>query len=173
MQKPKYSNFHITVNLNSHDLAHLDVLRETIEDMPKHPWIWVWLKQVVGRGQQIDFDEASSPLVQRVRLRAALENQGEKNEGLHAHIVVEVQHVTRVQVSGSGLGDFFRGHLPAGVKPNIHSRFVKGEGDSKEFILHYLTKEVPNATTAPRRFRRLTKALTDGEPLAAAEEDRY
>ena len=128
---------------------------------------------------QVPFDEVTSHWVQRVRLQAAIENQGTQNEGLHVHIVVEIEHTTMVQVKGSGLYDYFRMMMPS-VKCNIHSRFIKGEGESKAFVLKYLTKEVSptvdQALSAPRssslhRFRGLAQAFVSGETLVDLQEE--
>jgi len=110
----------------------------------------------------VPFDEASSQWVDRVRVRAGLENQGEQNAGLHAHILVEVEHHTMVQVDGAGLYAYFREMMP-GVRCNINSRFVKGDGEDKAFTLHYLSKERP--AVVPKRYKRLNDAFMHGEEL--------
>ena len=116
-------------------------IREAVEAMATEEWLWVWLKQY-DHDEQIDFDEETSHLVHRVRLRAAFENEGKANKGLHVHILIEIAHVTLVQLSKQGIVQVFSHFVR--LNPNVHCRFVKGEGEDKDFILHYLTKEVPH-----------------------------
>jgi hypothetical protein len=139
--KVKWSNFHVTVNFNVNAEDHLDTMRTAVEDMADTDHLWSWLKQYNGRSQ-MEFDEDTKPLVERVRLRAAFEHGGQQNRGLHVHIVIEVAHSTMVQIDKQGLVRLFR--TAVGLTPNVHCRFIKGEGEDKDFCLRYLSKEVPD-----------------------------
>lgn len=143
--KVKWSNFHVTVNFNIDSESHIERIRRAVEEMPESEWLWTWLKQFDGSGQ-IDFDTHAQRLhVETVRLRAAIEHGGTHNHGLHVHIVIEVGHTTMVQISKSGVEKLFLHFV--GYVPNVHCRFVRGQGEDKDFILHYLTKEVRNSQT--------------------------
>lgn len=137
----KWSNFHVTVNFNVDAEDHIDRMRSAVEDMADREHLWTWLKQYNGRAQ-VDFTDHTKPLVERVRLRAAFEHGGTQNRGLHVHIVLEVAHRTMVQIDKQGLVRLFRDIV--GLAPNVHCRFIKGEGEDKDFCLRYLSKEVPD-----------------------------
>lgn len=162
----KYSNFHVTVNLNKDDEAHLPLMREAVENMVDDEWLWVWLKQFDG-GSQVDFDENTCTLVENVRLRAAFEHEGKTNRGLHVHIVIEIAHCTMVQISKKGLCDLFR-HF-CRCNPNVHCRFLKGSGEDKDFILHYITKEVPAYRPESQLNSKLKYAFADKNQQVEAE----
>lgn len=146
MEHPKFSNFHITVNLNSGDPEYLDGLREAVEHMKDFEYLGWWLKQYDGTGQ-VDFDDNTWELVDDVRLRCGLESEGEQNKGIHAHILVEIRHYTMVQINKTGLLDVIKKFVHWRLNPNVHIRFIPGKGEDKEYILHYITKERP---TCPR-----------------------
>jgi hypothetical protein len=139
--KSKWSNFHVTVNLNKDTEDVLPPMRAAVEAMSQDPYLWWWVKRYDGT-EQVDFTPEDSQLVEGVRLRAAFEHGGTRNHGLHVHIVVEIQHVTMVQLSKFGICEIFRRFT--GENPNCHCRFVKGSGEDKDFILQYITKEVPS-----------------------------
>lgn len=141
----KYSNFHITVNFNVDREEHIAQMRTAVEEMVEAPFLWQWLKQYNGHAQ-VDFNDDTYHLVDRVRLRAAFEHGGQQNRGLHVHILVEVAHTTMVQVRKDGIEGIFR-HFVPGMNPNVHSRFVRGQGEDKDFILHYISKEVRRCDT--------------------------
>lgn len=142
-KKLKFSNWHLTVNFNVDSEDHIGQMREAVEEMVEDPWLWRWLKQY-NHGQQVDFREATKPLVDRVRVRAAFEHGGAQNHGLHVHLVVEVAHDTLVQVNKLGLVQLFEHFVH--LNPNIHIRFMPGRGEDKDFILHYISKEVSYCT---------------------------
>ncbi len=142
----KYSNFHITVNYNVDSEAHIGAMRTAVEEMVEAPYLWWWLRQYNGHSQQA-FAVDNQNLVDRVRLRAAFEHGGKQNHGLHVHILVEIAHTTMVQIGKQGVIAVFEQFVP-NMTPNVHSRFVKGEGEDKDFILHYITKEVSLAQVA-------------------------
>ena len=166
--KLKWSNFHITVNYNIDGEEHIDAMRQACEAMPESPYLWWWLKQYDGATQQ-NFSGASKMEVDSVRLRAAFEHGGTQNRGLHVHIVVEVGHTTMVQVSKQGIVDLFREFFDAA--PNVHCRFVKGSGEDKDFILRYITKEIPRYSPKNQSNSRLRSAFLRGEVIADAENN--
>jgi hypothetical protein len=49
--KSKYSNFHVTVNFNVDDEAHIHEMREAVEAMATLPTLWLWLRQFNGEAQ--------------------------------------------------------------------------------------------------------------------------
>jgi len=161
--KTKWSNFHLTVNSNINDEGHIRAMREAIEDMAQPPTLWKWLKQFNGE-EQVDFTSATAPLVDHVRLRAAFEHEGKINKGLHVHILVEVTHTTMVQVSKEGVASIFRQAI--GVNCNVHCRFLRGAGEDKDFILEYITKEVPSYRPKDQGNSRLRSAFNkDDDPV--------
>lgn len=162
--KVKWSNFHITVNYNIDGEEHIDRMRAAVEAMPEHPYLWGWLKQYDG-SSQIDFVGASKMEVDSVRLRAAFEHGGQRNHGLHVHIVVEIGHTTMVQVSKQGIIDVFREFLDENC--NVHCRFIKGSGEDKDFILRYITKEVPRYTPTNQSNSRLRSAFARNDTIDA------
>lgn len=114
-------------------------MRKAVDAMLDPDWVWVWVKHYDGGLE--DFDEENCGDVHRIRLRAAFENEGKANKGLHVHILIEIAHVTRVQLSKQGIVQIFSHFVR--LNPNVRCRFVQGTGEDKDFILHYLTKEVP------------------------------
>ncbi len=154
--KLKYSNFHVTVNTNKDDEDLVYAMRETIDELAFDPYLWKWLKQYDGRAQ-VAFTPENAPLVDSIRLRAAIEHGGENNRGLHAHILIEIAHDTMVQIYSNGIKDVFRHFL--GFEPNVRCRFIKGAGDDKDFILHYITKEVPRRKSNNPANNRLAQAM--------------
>jgi len=161
----KWSNFHITVNYNGARGVNVRNLSGAITDMVEDDNLWLWLRHYDGQHQE-EFDADTSQQVLRVRLRAALEEGGAKNHGLHAHILVEVMHDTMVQVSRDGLYEYFKAALGSGA--NIHTRFVMGRGEDKDFILQYLSKEIPGYRPQSNANAALARAFADGE-MASAE----
>lgn len=144
-------------------------MRQAVEEMVESPALWQWMKQYSG-GAQIDFDEDTSRLVESVRLRAAFERDGKQNHGLHVHILIEVAHTTMVQISKFGICELFR--RVTGLNPNVHCRFVKGEGEDKDYILHYITKEVPSYKPQSQLNSRLGYAFR-GDREEVEAENQY
>ena len=156
--KLKWSNFHVTVNLNKSDMSLINSMREAVDAMSESPYLWQWLKQYNG-SEQVDFTRETAPLVETVRLRAAFEREGKVNHGLHVHIVIEIGHRTMVQINKYGLCELFRRFTHE--NPNVHCRFVKGSGEDKDFILRYITKEVPTYKPQSQLNSRLKYALSN------------
>lgn len=137
----KWSNFLITVNLNNASGAgNVSGIIDAIHGMAEGDWIWRWLKQY-AHGTRVDFSDADKSLVERVRMRVGLEEGGKQNQSLHAHIVLEVAHRTMVQVDYTGIKDVFA--FFTGENPNVNVKFIKGSGEGLNYILQYITKEVP------------------------------
>lgn len=170
MYKIKWSNFHVTVNLNASDRNNIDALREAIEAMPTEDCRHLWLRGFDGTAQyelsETDFEDH----VDSIRLRAAIECEGPQNKGLHVHIVVEVGHDIMVQISKDGVVRVFRRFLPH-CNPSVHCEFIRGEGDSKPFILKYLQKEVPPKSQRSTISQRRLAAAMANEVIADEEED--
>lgn len=166
MIKTKWSNFHATVNFNKDDASLIYPMRDAVDDMVASPFLWWWLKKMED-GSQKNFPEDEKLDVARVRVRAAFEHGGAKNHGLHVHILIEVEHSTMVQISKEGMAQFFRSRV--GFNPNIHVRFVKGEGEDKDYLLHYLTKEVPRERPESALNSRLRSAFRGTNEEVEAE----
>jgi predicted SnoaL-like aldol condensation-catalyzing enzyme len=113
---------------------------------------------------QVAFAPQTQSLVQNVRLRAAFEHEGKRNKGLHVHILIEVTHTTMVQISKEGLVQIFRQFVHK--EPNVHCRFLRGNGEDKDFILHYITKEVPSYAPNDIGNRQLRSAFRGGDDVA-------
>lgn len=154
----KWSNFHATgekknifcvlalkifffpVNFNKDNDALIHKFREAVDALVTPDYLFTWLKHFNGRWQE-EFEADTMLDVYSVRIRAAFEHEGKRNHGLHCHLLIEVGHSTSVQIAQKGFCDVFRAIV--GENPNCKIRFVKGVGEDKDFILHYLTKEVP------------------------------
>lgn len=160
----KYSNFHLTVNFNKNDPRLAPHIREAVETLVDDD-VWPeWLMQYDG-SNRVPFTAEDEYLVTCIRLRAALENKGMHNKGLHVHVLIEVTHDTMVQLDKQALINHFRRIV--GAQPNVHFRFVRGAGDDKDFILHYITKEVPTRRSKNPENVRLARALRSGELVDA------
>ena len=163
MTSTKWSNFHVTVNLNLSGAesagtgiaaAFAESIEEAINDNP-----WQWLMRF--EGSQRPFEEEEKPLVESIRARVGMEQEADgTNRSIHAHILLEVQHRTRVQINHRGLKDFIDRDL--GVSSNVSVRFLAGDSSDKNFILHYISKSLrqPHATSAANR--RLARAMGEG-----------
>ena len=156
----KWSNFHVTINFNKDDESLLPKMRAAVDAMSESPHLWTWLKQYDGSGQ-VDFTRNTAHLVESVRLRATFEHQGNVNHGLHVHIVIEVAHRTMVQISKYGICELFRQIV--GENPNCHCRFIRGDGEDKDFILRYITKEIPTYRPKSQLNSRLKYAFQEGK----------
>lgn len=163
----KWSNFHVTVNFNVVGDALMRPMRAAIERMVEGDNLWLWLRHYNGHSQE-EFSAQESMLVDRVRVRAAFEDGGKNNKALHAHLVIEVAHETMVQINKFELVQYFEAAV--GAKPNIHCRFVRGEGEDKDFILRYITKEVPSYKPANWQNSKLQNAFNSRQAQADAEE---
>jgi len=162
----KWSNFHVTVNFNKSDTGHMDTMKQAVEEMVDEPYLWWWLKHYDGNGQ-VNFNDETKTAVETVRMRAAFENEGKQNHGLHLHILIEIGHTTMVQVSKDGIVRVMRAFVK--LEPNVHCRFVKGSGEDKDFILMYLSKEIPRTGAQDPSNRRLRAAFFQDDQPAEAE----
>lgn len=140
-------------------------MRRAVDEMVQAPYLWWWLKRYNG-AEQVDFTYGDAELVETVRLRASFEHQGKVNHGLHVHILIEIGHRTMVQISKKGICDIFRHFV--GLNPNVNCRFVKGSGEDKDFILRYITKEIPSYKPESQLNSRLKYAMK-GPDLQDAE----
>ncbi len=141
-------------------------MRKAVESMAEAPAVWRWLRQYDGQAQ-LEFTPQTEDLVHHVRLRAAFEHEGKQNKGLHVHILIEVTHVTMVQVSKEGIAAIFRDAV--GATPNVHCRFVRGNGEDKDFILHYILKEVPSYRPKDQNNSRLRSAFGNANEIVESE----
>ena len=137
-------------------------MRRAVDALVTPDYLWMWLKRYTG-SEQVDFDAETAGLVETVRLRAAFEHEGRQNRGLHVHILIEIGHRTMVQVSKWGLCEVFRRLV--GENPNCHCRFVKGSGEDKDFILRYITKEIPAYRPDSQLNSKLAYAFRAGEVM--------
>lgn len=146
-RRPHWSNWSITINTNRHERteaareASARALADAVDDACTQPqYLWRWLKHFVG-GEQIPFTAANSHWVQRIRARVALEvGPNARNRSVHCHILLEVQHVTRLQIDHFELKRIIE-EITGWRGTNIQSRFVKGDGEDKEYLLRYLQKD--------------------------------
>lgn len=143
-------------------------MRRAVEALVEPDHLWKWLKHY-SHGNRVDFDTDTAVDVESVRLRAAFEHEGKHNHGLHVHILIEVGHRTMVQVDKFGLCQIFRDFV--GENPNCHVRFVPGAGEDKDFILHYITKEVPAYKPTSQLNSRLKYAFSGNNEEQEAEAD--
>lgn len=164
----KYSNFHLTVNFNKRDVSLVPKIRAAVESLVDDE-VWPeWLMRYDG-SQRVAFTPEDEYLVVGIRLRAALESGGKQNQGHHVHVLIEVTHDTMVQLDKQALLNHFRAVV--GASPNVHFRFVKGAGDDKDFILHYITKEVPTRRSRNPENVRLARALRRGQVFDAETDE--
>jgi hypothetical protein len=154
------------VNFNKDDASLIYDMRRAVDALVELPYLWWWLKHYDG-GRQVDFTDANSLDIERIRLRAAFEHKGKHNKGLHVHILIEIAHDTMVQVSKFGLCEVFRKFVKE--NPNCHCRFLKGSGEDKDFILQYITKEVPSYAPESQLNSRLKYAFSGSNQEVSAE----
>ena len=150
--KLKWSNFHITVNLNASNRDRITTIQDIVSAtnaLASSDWLWRWIKEYKN-GARRDFTGADKMLVETVRIRAGIEQEGENNRSVHAHLVVEIGHRTAVQVDYAGIKNCFREFTHR--EPNVRVDFIRGSGENLAYILKYITKEVPR--NANKRWQR-------------------
>lgn len=171
--RPHWSNWHITLNTNQRERTdeqretNARILSDAVDDAcskPEH--LWRWLKHYVG-GNRIDFTPENAGWVHRVRARVSLEvGPNAKNTSVHCHILLEVEHVTRVHIDHFEFKRIIE-ELTGWRGTNIKSRFVKGQGEDKEYLLRYIQKDgVPRRTAATADNR----AIQNSERMIELEE---
>lgn len=142
-----WSNWHITINTNRHETDDgqrretARILADAIDDAVHEERIfYAWVKHYVA-GDRIDFTPNTAGAISTVRLRVGLE-QGPQaaNRSIHAHILIEIGHTTRLQIVDSQLLNALE-NLTGWYGMNIKSRFVKGDGEDKEYLLRYIQKD--------------------------------
>ncbi len=160
--KTKWSNFHVTINLN--ETTSKSSARGTITgfanaiDSMINDDVFGWLVRY-DNGQR-PFREEEKHLVDRVRARVGLERDDEgTNRSLHAHVLMEVEHRTMVQIDKWNIQHFINDRL--GVRSNVHVRFLQGNSSDKDFILKYITKSMRDGAGSGQN-RRLAKAMGRG-----------
>lgn len=146
-----WSNWHITVNTNQHEqnraqrIATAQKLADAVDDCCTNPKIlYTWLLHYVD-GRKERFTKKNARWVSRVRARVGLEvGPNDKNRSVHCHILLEVEHKTRVQIDQNTLKQQLCALTGFGGI-NISTRFVKGDGEDKEYLLRYIQKDgIPN-----------------------------
>lgn len=158
------SNWHITINFNTADEEIVVRFREAVEKLVDDEYLGRWLKHYVD-GKQEDFEGEDWLLVDSVSLRAAFENKGAHNKGVHCHVLVEVLHQTQVQVSKKELCVLL--HELVGKNPNVNCRLLKGNSEDTNFILRYITKEVVNHNIRHPGNTALAQAFATGDEVEA------
>ena len=150
----RWSNFHITVNLNipNNDATRTAAaltLTPAFREISRRNTLWQWLRYFNGQ-EQVAFAAGRNlgpnarRSIQRLRFRIALEAGGEENASLHAHIILEIMHRSRVQINGAALRQAFVAVLPDYMHGlNINCRFVRGDPqtEDREYLLRYLLKD--------------------------------
>jgi hypothetical protein len=166
----KWSNFYITVNPNAsanHPTMVQD-LRYAADQMVQSDYLWTWLRQYVDRAR-IPFSPAERIKVETVRMRCAIEQSDSgSNQSHHLHIVLEIGHRTMVQIDIAMLKELFQTFT--GVYPNIKVDFIKGSGENMQYILKYITKEVPSGFSVKRHQRKMQQVF-GGEANVVEEFD--
>lgn len=158
----RWSNFHITINTNQNigqlggwqaARAGLAGITTAVEDTIDN---WqAWLMEFVD-GQQVPI--ANAAVIHNIRARVALERGGNNNQ-LHAHIVLEVEHDTRVQIDREQLINAWR---QAYAQPgSVYIRLLT-EQEDLGFLLDYILKQglPPNAISDANQ--RLLRVLNQG-----------
>jgi hypothetical protein len=155
----KWSNFHITVNPNApaSSTNMVQDLRYTAEQMVTSEYLWTWLRQYVN-GSRIPFSPGEKHKVETVRQRCAIEQSDSgSNQSHHLHIVLEIGHRTMVQIDINELKTLFQTFT--GYYPNIKVDFIKGSGENLQYILKYITKEVPSQISGNRGLEKKRKVF--------------
>ena len=146
-ERSHWSNWHITVNTNRHERTDAErtetarVLADAFEDCVTESRIFYsWVKHFRDGGQD-RFTRDTAGAISRVRARVALEQGPQaRNRSIHAHIILEIEHRTRLQINNRELLLRLE-QLTGWYGMNISSRFVKGDGEDKEYLLRYLQKD--------------------------------
>lgn len=155
----KWSNFHVTVQFNKNDESIVPRIREAVDALPTPEYLWRWLKHYdPDEKRQQNFTDDDKYLVLGVRLRAAIEHGGKQNRGVHVHVVIEIEHDTLVQMEKAGLQNIFEEIV--GLTCSINCRFIRGDGEDKDFVLKYLSKEVPSYDPKGYLNKRLKSAFS-------------
>jgi hypothetical protein len=164
-KKRKWSNFHITVmwNLNIMETGEqgafvrslVPVMEHIFHKNNAHNWLHYFNK---GERRPFSEDEVDR-LVETVRGRIAVENQGEHNRSVHIHVLLEIGHTTSLQINYAAMKKQVEGFTYR--KCRLTGRFVPGEGEDKSFILQYITKEIPKGGSGPNAD--LARVMGNGE----------
>lgn len=139
-EREKWSNFHITVNLNEAGYSRAQVLRlgDFVSRICARDDRFKWIQFRVGKKtRRLTPDEQRK--ITSIRARVAVE-KGTRNHSLHAHILMEIGHRTCIGIDYQALKGLVRRYL--GGSSNLHVRFIMAQGESLETILHYISKTV-------------------------------
>lgn len=166
-RKTHYSNWHIVVNTNGgNEAIQVGRLRSAVQEMALPDELWKWLVYFdYGSKTKRPFTADEKLLVERVRVRAAFEREGAGRRGLHLHMLLEVTHRTMVQIEAVPFRQLFSRYT--GRNPNVKIRFLRGDSSNKDFILHYITKEVPGPGRGDADLQRMTAAMRSGDVIEA------
>lgn len=154
-RKVHYSNWHITINANQPNKSARVVARELTEAINAllRDNVYDWLRYFdADTNTQRPLDGNERAEVMRVRAQAALERGGDNNRSVHAHILLEVQHTTMLHVDYRVIRDIISAYT--GNSVNVSTRFAPGDGEDKNFLLHYISKEVARETDPLKRGNR-------------------
>jgi len=144
--KLKYSNFMVTINTNK--------CMHTQEDYAQYaPMLRVLVRRMVtdeGMARVIKFIGApaathswSPEWIHRSRADFTIEVGGQKR-CLHTHLILRIEHVSRIQVNRAGVKSFFAQHPDFHANPHIDIKLLKGH----ENVLDYLNKPDPALPSA-------------------------
>jgi hypothetical protein len=160
---PLWSNWHITVNTNQHErtdaerAANARVLADAVDDATTmQNLLFNWLMYYSPARAKERLTEEQQGAVVRIRNRVSLEEgPNAANRSVHCHWLIEVMHYTRIQVDMHALRDVLV-DLTGFNGLNIRIRFVKGDGEDREYLLRYLQKDgVPARAARDEDNRRL------------------
>lgn len=149
-ERDVWSNYHITINLNAPASARSEgarLLRNAVEVVLRdYNNLWRWLKycEQNAHGAMRNFAADERYLVPRIRARGALEASGRRNLSVHAHILLEVTHRTRIRIDEPTLKRLLRANLGRyGPGCNIDIAFKRGDPHTEDrlYTLHYLLKD--------------------------------
>lgn len=159
----RWSNFHITINTNQNigqlggwqaARAGLAGITTAVENAIGN---WqAWLMEYVD-GQRVPI--ANAGLIRNIRARVALE-RGDDNHQLHAHIVLEVEHDTRVQISRDALIDAWQ--QAYGRRPGSVFIRLLTENEDLGFLLDYILKQGLPPNVIGEANSRLLRVLNEG-----------
>lgn len=118
------SGFLFTINTNQSDERYRQPLMDAVDGFLTN--LEQFLKHVPAAGELFDPDFTDK------LVSADLEPQIEKSEAadarnrsLHCHIVMKIQHRTRIQLNTKKSADYFRQALGLSFTPHVDVKFIK------------------------------------------------
>lgn len=152
-RQARWSRFHITINTNQrynadHPNLEADKVKfdEVIRRFLSHAEFGRFVKY---NGVPGDW----TPEYIREYSYAYAVERSPKNETLHAHIVVQIQHYTKVQLNDDAIRAFFAGE---GYAPHYHREILKS-GEDSERAINYAVKDIPE----DRRVKEVLEEVPD------------